>query len=270
MVIVAALVALLFLRPPPESASTTTRGNVPVSTAHTATQVDDSRDIASSSAALRPPQTPPMTLRVPVFDALPEGLNGRSLNDVYDDWSKRAEKGDADAAFRLGSLVDQCNKILYPLKHGRRGGSPDPAVDRIIREQEDVAGEQCPKLGDDALASAGEWLLQAAQSGHREALLRLRFFAPKAAYDESGAKRARWRSVLVDGLGRLGETGDADAMASLGQFYLQEGGVESAKEAYRWFDALSRAPVPAYRVEFATRMRGVAEDRMNAREANGR
>lgn len=269
VVVVAAIFAVMFLRYRPESAPTTTRDDVPVQTARTASQAGDSRDIASSSAADRPPQTsPPGMFRPALFSALPGGLNGRSLKQNYDDLALRVDAGDASAALVIANLVNECNGMLYGLRLGRRGGSPDPFVQKHIEEKEKIAGEQCPELGDQVLASTGKWYLRAVEMGNGDALKWLRFHGPKANEPEFDAKRAHWRKVLTEGLAQRGENGDIEAMLDLGQFYLDERQPESTQEAWRWFDRATRAAGPAYRIEFATKMRDVAEDRIGT--GNGR
>lgn len=225
---------------------------------------------ASSVPWRQPPPGPVHEFNPPVFTALPGGLNDRTLKDIYDELVGLAEKGDAEAARVLGDLVVECGDMVEQLRSGRRYGSDNPLVQKRIEEYERVAGRECPTLGDEALRSASKWYMLGAEGGDRQALMRLRFHAPRPTEPDVEAKARTWRTLLVDRLTRLGNDGDFEAMSTLARFYFGEGKPESTKEAYLWFDKASRAPVDADRIEPILRMRDIARQRIAADEQRGR
>ena len=181
--------------------------------------------------------------RPKAFHSLPAGFEGRELTDIYADLSKSASAGDAKAALSLGNAVDECNQILYVLNNNPGGmKSPDPEIQKLLDERTRVGNEQCTKLDEAQLASAGSWLLRSAELGNRAALLRLGFFAPKANEVDFERKKAHWRETLVSGLTALAEGGDVGAMMNLGEFLVEEHSADSRKQALAYFQMAVGAP----------------------------
>ena len=270
---VAALIVVLFLLFSQDDAGNRSSATATSSTEGSEFAVADASaqgTAASSAASRQPGANATYEFKPPVFRALPGGLNGRPLRDIYDELAKLADNGDVEAARVLGDLVDDCADMLKQQKQGKRFGSSDPLVQKFIEERERIAGKECPALGEDALASASAWYTRATEGGDRRALMRLQFHPPKSTESDAEAKTGKWRKLVIDRFERLANNGDFEAMVNLADFYFEEGNLESTKAAYLWFDRASRAPVNADRIEHVSRMRDIAERRIAADEQRGR
>lgn len=221
--------------------------------------------VAAGTAAQRVPaagaagEVPAVAFKPPVFRALPEGLNGRQLRDIYDTLAKAAEGGDAKAASTLGKLVDECRNGLREVEDLQQKKittyHTDATVNRLLQEKYEVIGKQCVQLTKAELGGASHWLLLGAKGGDRRALLRLPFYAPDKLDPDYDAKNAAWRETVATGLDKLAQAGDTEAAIALARYYLSERNADNLKSAYKYFDLVSKSGSSARQIEYATKMR---------------
>lgn len=221
--------------------------------------------VAAGTAAQRVPaagaagEVPAAAFKPPVFRALPEGLNGRQLRDIYDTLAKAAEGGDAKAASTLGKLVDECRNGLREFEDLQQKKittyHTDATVNRLLQEKYEVIGKQCTQLTKTELGGASQWLLLGAKGGDRRALLRLPFYAPDKLDPDYDTKNAAWRETVATGLDKLAQAGDSEAAIALARYYLSERNADNLKSAYKYFDLVSKSGSSARQIEYATKMR---------------
>lgn len=202
---------------------------------------------------------PPGAYRPPVFRALPEGLNGRQLRDIHDELVKAAESGDAAAAYKLATLVDECEKGMHMVEEIRQKKpatlSTNPVTDIWLKDQYAVMAVQCPQLSETELGAAGQWMLRAAKGGDRKPLLRLVAFPPDVRDPDYEAEKLAWQETLVSGLDTLAQTGDSESAITLAHYFHVQRGLSNLKSAYKYFDVASKGDGSSSRIEYALKMR---------------
>lgn len=202
---------------------------------------------------------PPGVYRPPTFSALPEGLNGRQLRDIHDGLVKAAESGDTAAAFKLASLVDECEKGMRMVEEIRQKNattlSSNPVVDIWLKDQYAVMAVQCPQLTKAELGAAAHWMLAAARGGHRQSLLGLVAFPPEARDPNYEAAKLEWQRTLVTGLDALAQVRDSEAAIALAHYFHVQRGLDNLKSAYTYFDVASKGDGSATKIEYAIKMR---------------
>ncbi|TDR38891.1 hypothetical protein DFR29_11834 [Tahibacter aquaticus] len=203
---------------------------------------------------------PPNAYRPPVFQAIPEGLNGRQLREIHDSLVKAAESGDAAVAYKLAALMNECTTGLRQAEEIKQKNvttilPADPVANIWLKEKFSVISVQCPQLTKGELDAAGHWMLLAAKGGDRQALLSLTAFPPETQDPDYEAKKIAWQETLTTGLDALAQARDTEAAIELARYFFKQRGLANLKVAYKYFDIASKGNGSASKIEFAVKMR---------------
>jgi len=166
-----------------------------------------------------------------------DGFQSKAQNEGIEDWLAKAEKGDAEAQFKLGVCYEKGQGVMTNCEEAVRWY-------RMAAEKGN-AQAQC-NLGDcyaygRGVAKDGKeavsWYRMAAVQENAEAQFCLgRCYNIGVGVPKDNRKAMHWFAKAVASYRPIAEKGDVDAQYSLGVCYEQGQGVEKdCKEALRWY-----------------------------------